>query len=73
LKPELVREASAKGVASIKQTADDFATKVRPVIEAMQGHGKSLRAIAMELDGLGVKTARGGKWTATAVKNVLAR
>lgn len=73
LKPERVHEASAKGVATIKQNADDFATKVRPVIEAMQGQGKSLRAIAVELEGLGVKTARGGKWTATAVKNVLER
>lgn len=73
LKPELVREASAKGVATIRQTATDFAGKVRPVIEAMQGQGKSLRSIATELESLGVKTARGGKWTATAVKNVLAR
>jgi DNA invertase Pin-like site-specific DNA recombinase len=52
LKPELVHEASAKGVATVKQNATDFASKVRPVIEAMQGQGKSLRAIAAELEGL---------------------
>ncbi|KAF0218571.1 MAG: hypothetical protein FD174_2871 [Geobacteraceae bacterium] len=71
LRRELVQEASAKGVESIKQNAADFAARVQPVIEAMQGQGKSLRAIAGELDMLGVKTARGGKWTATAVKNAL--
>jgi hypothetical protein len=60
-------------MASIKQTASNFAAKVRPVIEAMQSQGKSLRAIATELEGMGVKTARGEKWTATAVKNVLER
>lgn len=73
LKPEMVHEASAKGVVTIKQNASDFASKVRPVIEAMQGQGMSLRAIAGELESLGVKTARGGKWTPTAVKNVLGR
>lgn len=73
LKPELVQEASARGVESIKQAANDFAAKVRPVIEAMQGQGKGLREIARELDKLGVQTARGGQWTPTAVKNALAR
>jgi hypothetical protein len=33
----------------------------------------SLRKIAAELDNLQVKTARGGKWTATAVKNAMGR
>lgn len=73
LKPELVREASAKGVAVIVQNATDFAAKVLPVIQAMHGQGKSLRAIAGELERLGVQTARGGKWTATAVKNAISR
>lgn len=73
LKPELVKEASAKGVKAIKQNADNFAVKVLPVIVAMQKDNKSLRAIAKELDSLGVQTARGGRWTPTAVKNVIAR
>lgn len=73
LKPELVREASIKGVKAIKQNADNFAAKVLPVIEAMQKDDKSLRAIARELDSLGVQTARGGRWTPTAVKNVIVR
>lgn len=73
LKPELVKEASAKGVQARQQNADDFAARVKPVIEAMREQGKSLLAVAKELDHLGVKTARGCKWTATAVTNALAR
>ena len=73
LKPELVHEASAKGVLVRQQKADNFAARVRPVIEAMRAQGKSLEGVAVELDNLGVMTARGCKWTATAVKNALAR
>ena len=73
LKPELVKEASAKGVQARQQNADEFAARVKPVIEAMREQGKSLLAVAKELDHLGVKTARGCKWTATAVKNAMAR
>lgn len=73
LKPELVQEASAKGVAVIKGNADNFAAKVVPVIQGLQLRGMNLRAIARELDTLNVQTSRGGKWTATAVKNALAR
>lgn len=73
LRPELVHEASAKGVQVIVQNATDFAAKVRPLIQAMLEQGKSLRAIAGGLESLGVQTARGGKWTATAVKNILER
>mgnify|MGYP000900412493 FL=1 len=72
LKPEMVAEASAKGVAVLKKTADDFAGRVRPVIEGLQARGMSLRGIAAELEKLGVKSARGGAWTPTAVKNILA-
>lgn len=73
LKPELVKEASAKGVQVRQQNADEFAVRVKPVIEAMRAQGKSLLAVAAELDNIGVKTARGKSWTATAVKNALAR
>jgi DNA invertase Pin-like site-specific DNA recombinase len=73
LNMELVKEAGAKGVESIKQNADDFAIKVTPIIQAMKDQGKSYRAIAAELDKLEVKTARGGKWTARAVINVIER
>ncbi len=73
LKPELVQAASAKGVQVRRKNADRFAARVRPVIEAMLAQGRSLRAVADELDVLGVQTARGGKWTATAVRNAMGR
>jgi len=73
LPPEMVKEASAKGAAVLKQTADDFAGRVKPVMEGLKAQGMSLRGIAAELEKLGVKTARGGAWTASAVRNVLNR
>lgn len=73
LNMELVKEASAKAAQVRQQNADDFAARVRPTIEAHIASGKSLRAVAAELEAIGVKTARGGKWTARAVLNVLGR
>ena len=62
-------QASAARVAK----ADAFAARVRPTIREMQASGSSLHAVAAELTRRGVKTARGGAWTGTAVKNLLAR
>lgn len=73
LKPELIHEASAKGVHARRQNADNFAARVYPVIGAMLAQGRSLRGIAEELDRLGVQTARGGAWTATTVRNAFDR
>lgn len=73
LKAELVHEASAKGVAVVKQNADAFAAKVLPTVQALYAQHQSLRKVAAELDRLGVQTARGKQWTATAVKNAIAR
>lgn len=70
---ELVKAASLKGAETRKQIADDFAAKVKPVINDMRGQGKSYQLIAKELDKLEVKTARGGKWTARAVINAIGR
>lgn len=73
LKPELIQEASAKGVKVRKQNADDFAARVKPTIDALKAQEMSLRGVAAELNKLGVKTARNAVWTATAVKNALSR
>ncbi len=54
--------------------ADMFAATVAPVIAEAQAAGaKSLRQIAAALNGRGVATARGGKWEAATVANVLKR
>ncbi|WP_428828035.1 recombinase family protein [Azonexus sp. IMCC34842] len=63
------------GTEAKKRAADDFARSVAPIINEIQGRGiVSLRGIASELVVKGIKTARdGNNWTATAVKNLLAR
>lgn len=64
---------STRGIESIKEKAASDALRVRPTIEALQAKGLSLRGIAAELNTMSVKTPRGKLWTATAVKNALAR
>jgi DNA invertase Pin-like site-specific DNA recombinase len=64
---------SVEGVKTMKEMADSFAERVVPTIKALLVQGMSLRGVAKELAKLGVKTARSGEWTPTAVKNVLER
>jgi DNA invertase Pin-like site-specific DNA recombinase len=75
--PNLTKEGRVKGttegVKTIKENADVFAARVSPTIKAFLNVGKSLNGIASELNDIGIKTAREKKWTAQAVKNVLAR
>jgi DNA invertase Pin-like site-specific DNA recombinase len=61
----------ALGVAARRKAAADFAARVGPVVRDLHGDGMSLRQIAARLAEQHVCTARGGEWTATAVKNVL--
>jgi DNA invertase Pin-like site-specific DNA recombinase len=56
---------SARGVASNMAKADDFAEMLRPVFAELAK--LSANACAIELDRRGLATARGGKWSATAV------
>ncbi|GAB5426956.1 MAG: recombinase family protein [Devosia indica] len=67
-------EASSKGNAVLRAQADQFAANVLPVVETIRGAGVStLRGIADALNARGVKTARGGKWYAATVRNLLER
>lgn len=69
-----IQQAGAVAAAEArKEKADVFAARVRPMIERLQGEGLSLRGIAEALIAKGIKTPRGKEWTATAVRNVLAR
>jgi DNA invertase Pin-like site-specific DNA recombinase len=62
----------AQGV--IKANADGHAARVLPMIRSAQRAGATtLREIADALNARGVHTARGGKWFATSVKNILDR
>ena len=70
----LLAEASATVNAIRTAGADTFAATVAPVIvEAQAAGAKSLRQIAAALNARGIATARGGKWEAQTVANVLRR
>ena len=68
-----LREVSGKGAESMKAAADRFAANVLPLIQPLRAEGKSLREIAAALDARGVQTARGGKWAATQIADILRR
>jgi len=62
-----------KAVVAIQDGKRRFATDAMKIIREIQGTGVSkLSRIADCMDKRGEKTARGGKWTATAVKRVMA-
>jgi DNA invertase Pin-like site-specific DNA recombinase len=67
-------QAQAKGAAANKQAADALAANVLPVVRQIQASGAtSLRAIAEALNARGIRTARGGAWHDSTVRNLLAR
>ncbi len=81
-----LKEAKAKGVklgglrdktmkrnAALQANAKRRADKVAGLILPLRDAGKSLRAIADELNKAGVQTARGGSWQASQVKRILER
>jgi recombinase len=51
--------------------APAHAQNVLPVVEQIWAGGASLRQIAAELNTRGIKTARGEKWYAITVRNIL--
>jgi len=60
-----VEAAQAKAAERLQDVADD--------LRALSGEGLSLNAIARRLNEQDVRTARGGSWTATAVRRALGR
>jgi DNA invertase Pin-like site-specific DNA recombinase len=69
-----IQAAQTLGAASVKAEADRFAASVLPLIRRAQRAGAtSLRAIADVLNARGVRAARGGKWAATQVRDILQR
>ncbi|WP_243264025.1 recombinase family protein [Sulfitobacter dubius] len=65
------KRASARSAAVRKAKADTFAANILPVIRSLQEQGLSLRGVAQALNDRGVKTARGGQWYATTVRNII--
>jgi len=69
-----LKAARKNAVVSIKANADRQAANVLPIIHEIQKTGAStLRNLADALNARGIPTARGGKWYATSVSNVLSR
>jgi DNA invertase Pin-like site-specific DNA recombinase len=66
------RDAAAKGAASNRKRAGQFAANIAPIIERIQKAGiRSLSGIAEALNARGISAARGGKWHPTTVKNLI--
>lgn len=69
-----IDEARGRAATALKGDADQRASNVLPIIRAIQASGAtSLRDVAAALNARGVKTARGGEWYASTVRNILGR
>jgi hypothetical protein len=72
--PRNAAEAAAAGRCVSIKGAEAFAETVLPTIEVIRRSGvTSLRGTAMALNNRGVRTARGGQWQVSNVRNVMAR
>jgi DNA invertase Pin-like site-specific DNA recombinase len=72
--PNNASEAAAAGRQVQTRGADQFARTVLPIVASLQRSGViSLRGIAAALNSRGVRTARGGRWQVSNVRNLLAR
>ena len=66
--------AGSIGRIAQAQVADEFATNLRPLVQAIQNVGAAtLSEIASALNARGARPARGGKWHRSSVRNLLAR
>ena len=67
-------ETIGKAHAANRAAANQFAGNILPIIREIQAAGQTtLREIAASLNGHGVRTARGGRWGASSVRNLLIR
>jgi DNA invertase Pin-like site-specific DNA recombinase len=68
------RQATARANAAVSSQASRFAGNVLPIVAQVRAAGvTTLAGIADALNARGIHTARGGKWYATTVKNLLER
>jgi DNA invertase Pin-like site-specific DNA recombinase len=67
-------EAAVKAHAANRAAADQFAANVLPVVREIQAAGiTTLGGIATALNARGIRTARGGTWRSSTVRNLLLR
>lgn len=56
-----------------QQASNEFAGRLRGVIDGMKARGLTQRAMVAELNQLGIKTARGGEWSLIQLQRVMNR
>ena len=67
-------EASAMGAAATRAAADAFAANVLPIVRQIESSGVTgLHGLASALNDRGIRTARGGAWHRSTVRNLLQR
>jgi hypothetical protein len=72
--PSNVRQVASAGRDAQSADADQFAANTMPIIDVIRAGGVAdLRGIAKALNDRGAKTARGGRWQVSNVKNLLDR
>lgn len=67
------RHGSRLGAETNRHEADIFAKSILPHLRGFQQRGMGLRAIAEEFNRSGIRTARGGSWTATQLSMIQRR
>ncbi|MDA9401501.1 recombinase family protein [Bradyrhizobium sp. CCBAU 45389] len=66
--------ARKSAIETVKAEADRYAANVLPIIrEAQKAGASTLRQVAEALNARGIPTARGGRWYAQSVANILER
>ena len=66
--------AGGIGRAALIVVADEFASSLLPVIQAIRAAGAvTLASMTMELNRRGIRSARGGDWQRSSVRNLLER
>jgi len=66
--------AQVKGAAANRAATDAFAANVLPIVRQIEAAGATThRAIAAALNARGIRTAPGGAWHGSTVRNLLRR
>jgi len=72
--PRNLDRAGNVGRAALTDAVDQFASGLRPTVQAIRSTGAiTLVSIAIELSRRGIRSARGGKWHRSSVRNLLDR
>lgn len=58
-------------IAARQKAAEAFRASLLPMVQQMKNEGMSLRQIAAQMTDKGIRTSRGGSWTAATVSRVL--